>query len=109
MGGSERRRRSSSWLQPRQAKFDEYEIEFESAQGAKMRVRWKAAAEPDWASLLCAWRRMIQISAAQAWCWWQSSRSMVENMHRPLLRGVMDPGAAGSPGWHRGCGVRLAS
>ena len=41
---------------PQQAKLDEYEIEFESAQGAKMRVRWKAAAAPDWASLLRAWR-----------------------------------------------------
>lgn len=40
----------------RQAKVDEYEIEFESSQGAKMRVRWKAAAAPDWASLLRAWR-----------------------------------------------------
>jgi hypothetical protein len=31
-------------------------IEFESAAGAKMRVQWKAAVPPDWASLLRAWR-----------------------------------------------------
>jgi hypothetical protein len=30
-------------------------IEFESARGGKMRVQWKAAAPPDWASLLRAW------------------------------------------------------
>lgn len=31
-------------------------IEFESASGGKMRIQWKAAAPPDWASLLRAWR-----------------------------------------------------
>jgi hypothetical protein len=31
-------------------------IEFESASGGKMRVQWKSAAPPDWASLLRAWR-----------------------------------------------------
>src|SRR5688572_11938657 len=31
-------------------------IEFESASGGKMRIHWKAAAPPDWASLLRAWR-----------------------------------------------------
>lgn len=41
---------------PQQASVGEYEIEFESAQGVKMRVRWKGAAAPDWASLLRAWR-----------------------------------------------------
>jgi hypothetical protein len=30
-------------------------IEFESAGGGKMRVQWKAAVPPDWASLLRAW------------------------------------------------------
>jgi hypothetical protein len=30
-------------------------IEFESARGGKMRVQWKSAAVPDWASLLRAW------------------------------------------------------
>jgi hypothetical protein len=31
-------------------------IEFESPNGGKMRVQWKAAAPPDWTSLLRAWR-----------------------------------------------------
>jgi hypothetical protein len=31
-------------------------IEFESARGDKMRIQWKAAIPPDWASLLRAWR-----------------------------------------------------
>jgi hypothetical protein len=31
-------------------------IEFESPGGSKMRVYWKAAAAPDWADLLRAWR-----------------------------------------------------
>jgi hypothetical protein len=31
-------------------------IEFESAQGAKMRVQWRSNAPPDWTSLLRAWR-----------------------------------------------------
>lgn len=31
-------------------------IEFESASGGKMRIQWKAAAPPDWVSLLRAWR-----------------------------------------------------
>lgn len=31
-------------------------IEFESARGSKMRIQWKAAVPPDWASLLRAWR-----------------------------------------------------
>lgn len=33
-------------------------IEFESARGAKMRIQWKAAAPPDWAILLRAWREV---------------------------------------------------
>jgi len=31
-------------------------IEFESADGSKMRIHWKTAAPPDWKSLLRAWR-----------------------------------------------------
>jgi hypothetical protein len=31
-------------------------IEFESAHGGKVRIQWKAAAPPDWMSLLRAWR-----------------------------------------------------
>jgi len=37
------------------ATLPECVIEFESARGGKMRVQWKAAALPDWASLLRAW------------------------------------------------------
>jgi hypothetical protein len=39
------------------ARVDEYVIEFESGQGPKMRIHWKAATPPDWAALLDAWRR----------------------------------------------------
>jgi hypothetical protein len=35
-------------------------IEFESASGGKMRIQWKAAAPPDWASLLRAWREIAE-------------------------------------------------
>ena len=38
------------------AQLEECVIEFESAGGGKMRIQWKAAAPPDWASLLRAWR-----------------------------------------------------
>jgi hypothetical protein len=31
-------------------------IEFECAQGAKMRVQWKSSVPPDWTNLLRAWR-----------------------------------------------------
>ena len=31
-------------------------VEFESAQGSKMRIHWKAPTEPDWTSLLRCWR-----------------------------------------------------
>lgn len=31
-------------------------IEFESAQGTKMRIHWKASTPPDWTTLLHAWR-----------------------------------------------------
>ena|SRR5437867_7919669 len=31
-------------------------IEFESTQGAKMRVQWRSSVPPDWTSLLRAWR-----------------------------------------------------
>ena len=31
-------------------------IEFESAQGGKMRVRWRSNTPPDWTNLLRAWR-----------------------------------------------------
>jgi len=38
------------------AEMDGCVIEFESAQGAKMRVEWKSSAPPDWTNLLRAWR-----------------------------------------------------
>jgi hypothetical protein len=38
------------------ATLDEFVIEFESSHGGKMRIQWKAAATPDWSSLLRAWR-----------------------------------------------------
>jgi hypothetical protein len=38
------------------AKLEECVIEFESLSGTKMRIQWKAAVPPDWASLLRAWR-----------------------------------------------------
>jgi len=34
----------------------EWVIDFESPNGGKMRIQWKASAPPDWASLLRAWR-----------------------------------------------------
>ena len=40
----------------RAATLPEYTIEFESGSGGKMRIQWKAAVPPDWASLLRAWR-----------------------------------------------------
>lgn len=41
---------------PQSAMLEECIIEFESSSGGKMRIQWKAAAPPDWASLLRAWR-----------------------------------------------------
>jgi hypothetical protein len=38
------------------ATLPECVIEFESANGSKMRIQWRAAVPPDWASLLRAWR-----------------------------------------------------
>ena len=38
------------------ATLPECVIEFESATGSKIRIQWKAAVSPDWASLLRAWR-----------------------------------------------------
>jgi hypothetical protein len=40
------------------AALEEHVIEFESSYGSKMRIRWKAAAPPDWAGLLRAWREV---------------------------------------------------
>ena len=62
--GSTRRRRKPArprfveLIAPGPPKLDECVIEFESARGAKMRIQWKAAALPDWTSLLRAWRQV---------------------------------------------------
>lgn len=41
---------------PRSAVLEGCVIEFESPGGGRMRIQWKAAAPPDWASLLRVWR-----------------------------------------------------
>ena len=62
--GSARRRRKPAQprfielIAPGPSKLDECVIEFESAQGAKMRIQWKATAPPHWAGLLRAWRQV---------------------------------------------------
>ncbi len=44
------------FVAPPTANLDACLIEFESSQGAKMRIHWRAAVPPDWANLLRAWR-----------------------------------------------------
>ena len=54
-----RRSRNGSFVEliaPPAAALDGFTIEFESARGGKMRIRWKAPTALDWASLLRAWR-----------------------------------------------------
>jgi hypothetical protein len=41
---------------PQPARLEECLIEFECSSGDKMRIQWKGAGLPDWASLLRAWR-----------------------------------------------------
>ena len=43
-------------ITPHPTTLEDCIIEFESAGGGKMRIHWKAAAPPDWAGLLRAWR-----------------------------------------------------
>jgi hypothetical protein len=43
-------------VRPQPAEMEGCVIEFESAQGAKMRVQWRSSAPPDWSNLLRAWR-----------------------------------------------------
>src|ERR1700693_3473811 len=43
-------------IAPPSAMLRECLIEFESLHGGKVRIQWKAAAPPDWMSLLQAWR-----------------------------------------------------
>jgi hypothetical protein len=62
LGGSPTRHRKAPKLgfvelvAPRSAAREDCVIEFESASGGKMRIQWRAAVPPDWASLLRAWR-----------------------------------------------------
>src|SRR5689334_24767729 len=44
---------------PARAQLEECSIEFESPGGSKMRIQWKAAAPPDWTTVLQAWRQTI--------------------------------------------------
>ena len=60
-GVSQPRRKASQpafveLIAPRAATLQECVIEFESLGGGKVRIQWKAAAPPDWTSLLRAWR-----------------------------------------------------
>ena len=62
LGGGSRRRRKArkpafvELIAPPSAMLRECLIEFESFRGGKVRIQWKAAAAPDWMSLLRAWR-----------------------------------------------------
>jgi hypothetical protein len=61
-GGVSRLRRKASQpafvelIAPQMATLQECVIEFESLGRGKVRIQWKAAAPPDWTSLLLAWR-----------------------------------------------------
>jgi hypothetical protein len=62
LGGVSRGRQKASkpafveLITPPSAMLRECLIEFESLRGSKVRIQWKAAAPPDWMSLLRAWR-----------------------------------------------------
>ena len=62
IGGASKRRRKAhkpafvELIAPRPAVLEDCVIEFESSSGGKLRIQWKAATPPDWASLLRAWR-----------------------------------------------------
>jgi hypothetical protein len=62
LGGVTHRRRKArkpafvELIAPHAAMLRECLIEFESWRGGKVRIQWKAAAPPDWMSLLRAWR-----------------------------------------------------
>jgi hypothetical protein len=62
LGGVSHRRRKAGkpafveLIAPQAAMLGECVIEFESLRGSKVRIQWKAAAPPDWTSLLRAWR-----------------------------------------------------
>ena len=60
-GASTRQRKATKpafveLIGPDRAPLEECVIDFESSGGSKMRIQWKTAAPPDWASLLRAWR-----------------------------------------------------
>ncbi len=60
-GVSHRRRKAGKpafveLMAPQATMLRECLIEFEWLRGGKVRIQWKAAAEPDWMSLLRAWR-----------------------------------------------------
>jgi hypothetical protein len=62
LGGVSRVRRKApkpafvELIAPQSATQQECVIEFESLSGGKVRIQWKAAAPPDWMSLLRTWR-----------------------------------------------------
>ena len=62
LGGVSHRRRKArkpafvELIAPHAGVLRECVIEFESLRGGKVRIQWKAAAPPDWMSLLRAWR-----------------------------------------------------
>ena len=62
LGGVSHRRRQArkpafvELIASNAATLRECVIEFESLRGGKVRIQWKAAAPPDWTSLLRAWR-----------------------------------------------------
>ena len=61
LGGVSHRRKTGKpafveLIAPPSAMLRECVIEFESLRGGKVRIQWKAAAPPDWMSLLRAWR-----------------------------------------------------
>jgi len=61
LGGAPHPRRQPAFVEliaPQAAALEECVIELESPRGAKMRIQWKAAAPPDWASLLRGWREV---------------------------------------------------
>jgi hypothetical protein len=65
LGGSPIPRRKSTkpafveLVAPARAQLEEWVIEFESSDGSKMRIQWKATTPPDWTTLLQAWRETI--------------------------------------------------
>lgn len=62
LGGASTRRQKAAkpafveLIGPDRAPLEECVIDLESSGGSKMRIQWRTAAPPDWASLLRAWR-----------------------------------------------------